>query len=111
FDHHGEQATVQVHVEDAKNPSTVGLSPTFETHDEIYIFKNFTKSAVHPLLALDKHPNTGESGYFPLSWCRDYGKGRVFYTALGHRDDVLESDWDGKHLLGGIEWVLRESSH
>ena len=39
-----------------------------------------------------------------------HGKGRVFYTALGHRDDVLESDWYGAHLLAGIVWALGASN-
>ena len=29
-----------------------------------------------------------------------HGKGRVFYTALGHREDVLDAEWYGAHLLG-----------
>ncbi|MFN7162078.1 MAG: ThuA domain-containing protein [Fimbriimonadales bacterium] len=42
-----------------------------------------------------------------LAWCRDYGKGRVFYTALGHRLDVWQSEAYQRHLLGGIVWALR----
>ena len=96
-------------VEDAKHPSTKGLEPAFETHDEIYLFKNFSKDAVNMVLGLDKHPNTGEAGFFPLAWTREPGKGRVFYTALGHRDDVITSAWYRKHLLGGVLWALRSS--
>ena len=61
------------------------------------------------LLSLDKHPNTGAAGFYPISWCRDYGKGRVFYTSLGHREDVLEADWYRRHLLGGIQWALGQA--
>jgi hypothetical protein len=88
--------------------------------EEIYRFKNYDAARVHELLVLDKDPNDGTPGHFPISWCRDYGKGKVFYTALGHREDI----WDGDpalherknslevstafqaHLLGGIEWAL-----
>jgi type 1 glutamine amidotransferase len=106
FDHHDQQATVHVMVEDPTHPATKGLEKSFETHDEIYLFKNFDRANVHMLLALDKHPNTGVPGFYPLSWCRTYGKGRVFYTALGHRDDVIGTDWYHKHLLGGILWAI-----
>jgi type 1 glutamine amidotransferase len=34
------------------------------------------------------------------------GRGRVFYTGAGHREDVVESDWFASHLLGGIRWAL-----
>ena len=108
FDSHGEQATVRVLVEDASHPATRGLDRSFTTHDEIYLFKNFERSRVRMLLALDRHPNTSEAGYFPLAWHRDHGRGRVIYTALGHREDVLESEWFGRHLLGAICWAVRE---
>jgi type 1 glutamine amidotransferase len=57
-------------------------------------------------VALDKQPNEGTAGFFPLVWSREYGKGCVFYTALGHREDVLEADWFKKQLTGGILWAL-----
>jgi uncharacterized protein len=107
FEHHGDQATVTVHVDDPKSPAAKGLAPTFETHDEIYLLKNFDRSAVHMVLSLDKHPNTGEAGFYPMAWTREVGKGRVFYTVLGHRDDVIQSAWYRQHLLGGVLWALR----
>ncbi len=107
FASHGAQATVKVNVDDPKNPATKDLKSGFEVHDEIYLFKSYSRDAVHMLLSLDKQPNTGEPGYYPIAWCDDYGKGRVFYTALGHRDDVIVSDWYRKHLLGGMVWALR----
>jgi type 1 glutamine amidotransferase len=107
FDYHKAQAKVEPKVEDAKSPATTGIGPGLAVLDEIYIMKSFDKARVHPLLSLDKHPNTGEPGYFPLAWTRDEGKGRVFYTAFGHREDVLEADWYKQHLLGGIRWALR----
>ena len=53
-------------------------------------------------------------------WCKDFGKGKVFYTSLGHREDVIDADPEMKnrknsvaiakayqaHVLGGIEWAL-----
>lgn len=107
FDYHKAQVKVEPKVEDAKSPATRGIEPGFAVLDEIYIMKSFDKARVHPLLSVDKHPNTGEPGYFPLAWTREEGKGRVFYTAFGHREDVLEADWYKKHLLGGIRWALR----
>jgi hypothetical protein len=62
---------------------------------------------VHGLLTLDKHPNTGVPGDYPIAWCKMYGAGRVFYTALGHREEVWESPDFQKHLLGGIKWAVR----
>jgi uncharacterized protein len=53
FDYHREQATVQVLVEDPKHPASKGLGKTFQTHDEIYLFKNFVRADVLMILAMD----------------------------------------------------------
>ncbi|HEU4388009.1 MAG TPA: ThuA domain-containing protein, partial [Blastocatellia bacterium] len=45
-------------------------------------------------------------GDFALAWCRSYGKGRVFYTALGHRPEVWQDERFQKHLMGGLRWAM-----
>jgi type 1 glutamine amidotransferase len=103
---HGPQVKVDLLVQDPAHPATQGMANPTTVFDEIYQMKNFDKARVKTLLALDKHPNEGTPGFYPLAWSREHGKGRVFYTALGHREDVLEADWFKKHLLGGILWSL-----
>ena len=119
---HKAQVGVNAINEDQHHPATVHLGPNFQVFDEIYIMKNFQRDQVRGLLTLDKHPNDGYPGDFPIAWCKEYGQGRVFYTSLGHREDVWDSEWkdsQGKranaaevakayqqHLLGGIQWAL-----
>jgi type 1 glutamine amidotransferase len=103
---HGPQVTVECLNEDPAHPATQGIGKSWSVHDEIYQMTNFSRANVHGLLALDKHPNTGAPGYYPIAWCKMYGKGRVFYTSLGHRDDVWENPVYQAHILGGIEWAL-----
>ncbi len=107
FDYHREQARVSVRVEDPAHPATAGLASPFDLFDEIYIFKSFDRGRVKVLLSTDRHPNTGEPGFFPLAWVREPGQGRVFYSAPGHRDDVVSAPWFARHLLGGIRWAIR----
>ena len=113
FSAHGPQLKVSLISEDRKHAATKHLDKTTDIFDEIYVFKNFQKDKVQILLSLDKNPNKNDkenfekAGFYPISWCRKYGKGRVFYTALGHREDVLESETFKKHLLGGIQWTLK----
>jgi type 1 glutamine amidotransferase len=106
FKSHGPQVKVALRVQDREHPATRGMADPTEVFDEIYLFQRFERSRVHMLLALDKHPNEGTEGFYPLAWTRAHGKGRVFYTALGHREDVLQAPWYGAHLLGGIRWAL-----
>lgn len=117
---HHEQVGVKAVNQSAHHPATVHLGPEFVVFDEIYLMKNFNRDQVHGLLTLDTHPNKGFPGDFPIAWCKEYGKGRVFYTSLGHREDVWDADPAMKdrkntpavskayqqHVLGGIEWAL-----
>jgi type 1 glutamine amidotransferase len=44
---------------------------------------------------------------FAVAFAKMYGKGRVFYTTLGH----VEANWDKPEMqamiAGGIKWALR----
>ncbi len=122
FQHHGPQVSVNCLNMDLSNPATATLPKVWAiSQEEIYQFKNYDPTKVHDLLILDKHPETGAPGHYGVSWCKDYGKGRVFYTSLGHREDLIDADPNMKdrknsvaiskayqaHILGGIEWALR----
>ncbi|HVU28304.1 MAG TPA: ThuA domain-containing protein [Verrucomicrobiae bacterium] len=121
FMHHGRQVSVDCLNQDPQNPATANLPKVWTIQqEEIYQFKNYDPAKVHDLLILDKHPETGAPGHYAVSWCKDYGAGKVFYTSLGHREDLIDTDpniRDRKnsvetskiyqaHLLGGIEWAL-----
>lgn len=108
FQTHGAQAGVECLVQDAKHPSTKHLGESYcIEQEEIYLFKSYDPKRVHELLVLDKHPNKKtEAGRFPIAWCREQGKGKIWYSALGHREDVWESKRYQQHILGGIKWAL-----
>ncbi len=122
FKQHGAQVEVDIINQDQQCPACRHLAGRWPVFDEIYQFKNFDRNKVHGLLTLDKHPNDQTPGDYPIAWIKEYGKGRVFYTALGHREDVWDATWkDGKgerknspevakayqqHILGGIKWTL-----
>ena len=44
---------------------------------------------------------------FPATWARVQGKGRVFYTSMGHREDVWTNPRFQRILLGGLGWAAR----
>jgi type 1 glutamine amidotransferase len=119
FKKHEAQVKVEAINEDPECPACKHLPGTWGVFDEIYQFNDFNRAKVHGLLTLDKHPNNGTPGDYPISWCKEYGKGRVFYTSLGHREDVWDPNWTQdrrnppavaeayqKHILEGIKWAL-----
>ncbi|MEO6279591.1 ThuA domain-containing protein [Roseateles sp.] len=109
FDYHREQVRIEAINRDASHPANRHLPAIWNLDgqlEEIYVIKNYRPAQVQELLALDRHPNTGAPGNFPISWSREFGKGRVFYTALGHNEAVWRMPAFQQHLLGGIEWAL-----
>ncbi len=109
FQTHGAQEIVNCLNVDPQHPATKHLGASFDIggkKEEIYIFKNYLQKSVRELLVLDKHPNTKEPGHYPISWCRDFGAGKVFYTSLGHNEFVWEMPEYQTHVLGGIKWAL-----
>lgn len=118
FKQHGPQVEVEPINQDKECPACKHLPDTWKVFDEIYQFKSFDRSKVHGLLTLDKHPNNKTPGDYPISWCKDYGQGRVFYTSLGHREDMWDPNWPDrknskeiaeayqKHILEGIKWAI-----
>ena len=124
FATHGPQVSVECLNEDPAHPATAHLGKAWTLQqEEIYQFKNYNAAKLHDLLILDKHPDPKQNnapGHYPVSWCKHYGNGNVFYTSLGHREDVWDTDATLKnrkndagiskayqqHVLGGIEWAL-----
>jgi type 1 glutamine amidotransferase len=114
FDGHPWHEKVRIKVEDARHPATAHLGPSFEIADEIYQFKDWDRNKLHVLLSLDagsvdltKQGVKRADHDFANAWTRDYGKGRVFYTALGHREEVWADPRFLTHLVNGIAWTLR----
>jgi type 1 glutamine amidotransferase len=43
---------------------------------------------------------------YAIAWTNQYGKGRVFYTALGHRDEVWRDPRFQEHVVGGLRYLF-----
>jgi len=107
------QTKVRVKVEDRTHRATRHLGEWFEMADDIYQFKNFDRSKLQLLLSLDPasldlaNSNVNrEDKYFPVSWARTHGKGRVFYTALGDWEETWKDPRYRMHLIEGIRWTM-----
>jgi type 1 glutamine amidotransferase len=107
FIHHGSQQTAGMHVAD---PSFPGLKDVkdFELKEEWYSLKNFAPD-LHVIL-VQQTKGMKDADYerpdFPATWARKHEKGRVFYTSMGHRDDVWKNEIFQKLLMGALAWAL-----
>ena len=101
-----------VKIDDPAHPLNAAFKGKgFKIADEIYMYKSFQKDNVRVLLSLDfSDPKTAsvkkDQTYVPISWVSDWGKGRVFYSALGHKAQEFA---DYPHVLAmtvrGITWA------
>jgi type 1 glutamine amidotransferase len=107
FIKHGRQQKAWQRVADGKFPGLEGVKD-FELHEEWYALKNFAPD-LHVVLVQDTKGMVDpeyQRPTFPASWARMHDKGRVFYTSMGHREDVWENATFQKLLVGGLSWSL-----
>lgn len=108
FASHPAVQEAKIDVLNRKHSSTQHLQKVWFHKDEWYDFKD-VKEGLHILMALDETSyNGGKMGKFhPIAWFQEYDGGRSFYTGLGHTEESFDSELFQKHILGGVQYVLK----
>lgn len=85
----------------------------FHKWDEIYQPKDWSRSDVDVLLSLDPSqldysaPNVHRADHdFAVAWVKHYGKGRVFYSSLGHTPESWKDPDIRTMYFEAIKWAL-----
>lgn len=113
FDGHPWTQTFTAEVVDPAHPACSHLGSEWRWHDEVYQFRELRPDArvllrVRPGELDLSVPGAREPAFgYPLAWCFNEGKGRVFSTSLGHFPLAWESPAYLRHLWGGLGWTLR----
>lgn len=109
---HGSQQKAKMIVADKNFPGMSDVPADFGPLEEWYSLKNFSPD-LHVLLIQDTTgmvKSGNNHGYdrapYPATWAHNYGKGRVFYTNMGHREDVWANPVFQQVLLGGLNWAV-----
>jgi predicted DNA-binding protein with PD1-like motif/type 1 glutamine amidotransferase len=120
--HHSATHTFTVDIKDREHPITKGLKLSFpQTNDELYANLRWQPAGSYHVLATanDDHalyaasrtdsrapqPLVGASADEPMLWTVDYGKGRVFVTALGHDVEQVQTPAFMTTFTRGTEWA------
>jgi uncharacterized protein len=115
FDGHPWTQKINVIVEDKSSPATKHLGDGFSIDDEIYQFRGpYDRTKLHVLMRLDTKgikPGKRADGDNALAWTNQYGKGHVFYTALGHRPEVWNDPRYQQHVLGGLQYMFFQTDN
>ena len=95
-------------VHEPDHPVTAMFSPLFRFRDEIYQYDSrYVPENLRVLVSLDMAASQPqEPWYVPVSWVRNYGQGRVFYTNFGHNDATWNDPAFQKHVTEGIAWAI-----
>lgn len=107
FDNHKAIERATVIIEDKTHPSTAHLPETWSRIDEWYNFVSTPRPKVHVIASLDEksfHGGTMGSDH-PIVWTRAIGKGRLWYTALGHTEESYSDPDFIQHIAGGIQFA------
>jgi type 1 glutamine amidotransferase len=112
FDGHPWVQEASIDVEDATHPISRALAPSWRLTEEFYQFRNFSRDRVRVLMTLDTRsvdlnaPGVNRTDKdFALAWVRNYGSGRVFYTALGHFDETWKDARFQGMLRNALLWL------
>ncbi|WP_337175511.1 ThuA domain-containing protein [Paludisphaera sp.] len=109
FISHGPQQVATLKVVDPAFPGVAGgfgKSPSFRINDEWYAMKNY-RDDLHVILVQKTEGMEGRDYQrpdYPATWARKHGEGRVFYTSMGHREDVWTNPDYQALLLGALAW-------
>lgn len=109
---HGAQQVATNKVIDSSFPGFEKVGDSFAFQEEWYSLKDFAPDD-HVLTVMDAPHMKGamyERPAYPNTWARKEGNGRVWYTAMGHREDVWTNPKFQQILVGGIKWALGEVS-
>jgi type 1 glutamine amidotransferase len=117
FGHHSARHDYTVTLRDRDHPITRGMKATFpQANDELYANLKWQPAGSFHVLATawddhslykpgEKQPIPGAGLEQPSLWTVDYGKGRVFVTALGHDPEAMKMPGFAATLTRGSEWA------
>jgi len=118
FDNHpwGPELAVTLKIEEPDHPVMAAFkgAETFTVQDEIYQLKDpYNRDKVRVLMSIDTSRTNmkvggihRKDGDFAMTYVKPYGKGRVFYCALGHQHESFWNPTLLRHWLDGIQFVL-----
>jgi len=101
--------------EDPNFPAVRHFPGAFVKYDEIYQPKAWSRDKVNVLLSLDPAKLNYDNNSrihradhdFSVAWSKMYGKGRVFYSTLGHTEEAWQDPDIRKMYFEAIKWALR----
>lgn len=107
FNGHAKQQEATNKVINPKFPGYENIGDSFTLFEEWYALNNINPD-IHALTVIEPKGMQGkmyDRPPYPTSWARVEGKGRVYYNAMGHREDVWDGELFQNMIIGAVHWT------
>jgi type 1 glutamine amidotransferase len=105
--HPGGQIDYEVSISDTNDPITQGIDDFSLKTEQYYMHYDPQIEILATTTFSGAHDAWIEGVSMPVVWKKSYGKGRVFYSALGHSADVFEIPEAWSMMTRGVEWAVK----
>ncbi|HLO99452.1 MAG TPA: ThuA domain-containing protein [Fimbriimonas sp.] len=99
--------TTTVKIENRGHVSTVNSPENWTRSDEWYDWRANPRAKVQVLASIDDSTFRTEVLDHPVTWCKSQGRGRAWYTAMGHTKETYSEPAFLDQLYGGIMWAAQ----
>jgi uncharacterized protein len=107
--HPGGVIPYTVQITNKKDPITKGLKDFAMQSEQYYMHVDPSNEVLATTTFSDKHDAWIKGCVMPVAWKRMYGKGRVFYTSLGHVAKDFDVPEAKTIVQRGMLWAARVS--
>ncbi len=105
--HPGNIVDYDVNIKDKKDPVTKGMKTFHMKSEQYYMHVDPAVKVLATTKILGKGAPWIEDVVMPVAWKKVYGKGRVFYSSLGHVAKDFEVPEALEIMKRGIRWAVR----
>ncbi len=114
FAGHGRQFEGIVKVVDPSHAAIQGIPDGWVSNDEWYVFKKLNTKDMRVLALMDpgaerEKQDMYDIAPYPVVWCSAYGDGRVYYNAMGHREDVWDKPEFQQSVISAATWAMGQA--
>lgn len=110
FKDHPKVQKATLHIDTSSDHLAINhLKETEVFRDEWYNFLKPISNNINVLAYLDEDSYQGKKMDIkdhPITWFHHYGGGRVFYTGMGHTDEIYKDSRFQKLIQGAIVWAI-----
>lgn len=110
----GDNIDYTVHINKSSSPIVEGLEdfPVCSEHYYLHIDPSIEILATTRFPLVPYYHISNKPVDMPVAWTKYWGNGRIFYTALGHHDDVFDNSPDAQILMErGMLWAAAGKQH